>query len=93
MPKKYFFSPDLSECAGCDTRVAKANNVGTVTLDTPEHPQMHYVLCARCVPRLMAGETSFIRTLERTLIARAEALGAYDQGKNPATPKNWGGAK
>jgi len=91
MAKQYFFSPDLSECAGCGTHLHKVNGFGTVALETAGNPLLHYTLCRNCTNRNSSRDRQFALQLEAALVKRAYALGAYKPDLTP--PRNLGGLK
>src|SRR4051812_47786913 len=78
MAKLYFYSPKLDECVGCEKRMGQARGVGTVILTAPGSPKMHYTLCNQCATKLNGKHPDFVRMVERRIVARAKALGAYE---------------
>jgi hypothetical protein len=77
MAKQYFYSPDLSECAGCGQYIPLTRGLGATTLDAPGQPHMYYTLCERCLPQLIAREIDFVDWVERRVVARGRQLGAF----------------
>lgn len=75
MAKQFFYSPGLSECAGCATHIKKTRGVGIIVLNAPGNPRMAYCLCNRCTGHI--GCADFVRRVEESVMARARLLGAY----------------
>ena len=77
MSKQYFFSDDLSECAGCGCRMSLASGAGIIELTAPGKPTIAYCLCGGCAKKMQRGE--FKQLVEDRVVARARFLGAFAQ--------------